>query len=140
MFVTQSLDFAHSVIAKVNTDQHGSGGWVATLILAGLFLPSVLGVVGTSNLSRLKALTFFPIALLLAFAYARLRRLPLEQSRLAIAWPVPYRQRLVACLFLFLATVLSALLARASVWAGPAVLLLLSTLPWQRWASPSGAP
>jgi hypothetical protein len=140
MVVTQSLDFAHSVIARVNTDQHGSGNWVATLILAGVFLPAMLGAVGTSGMSRLEASAFFPAAILLALGYTYLRRRPLNQLRQTIAHPVPHRERLVACVFLFVATVLSALAARTSNWAGPVVLLLLSALPWQRWAVPPGAP
>jgi uncharacterized membrane protein YfcA len=139
MVVTQSLDFAHSVIARVNTDQHGSGNWVATLILAGVFLPAMLGAVGTSGISRLEASAFFPAAILLALGYTYLRRRPLNQLRQTIAHPVPH-ERLVACVFLFVATVLSALAARTSNWAGPVVLLLLSALPWQRWAVPPGAP
>ena len=140
MVVTQSLDFAHSVVARVNADRHSIGNWVATLVLAGVFLPSVLGVVGTSGMSKREALAFFPVSLLLALGYTYLRRRPLDGLRQAMAHPVPHRERLVACIFLFAATVLSALAARSSHWAGPVVLVLLCALPWHRWAAPSGAP
>ena len=140
MLVVQSLDFAHTVIAKVNTNRHSDDAWVATLVLAGTFLPSVLGVAGTGGMSKAEAYWLFPAAIVLAFAYTYLRRKPLALLRQDIALPIPLRVRLVASLFLFLAVVLSALAAQTSTWAGPVVLLLVSALPWPRWAYSAGAP
>ena len=81
------------------------------------------------------------IAIVLAAAtYAYMRRNALQYLRGSIAQPVPHRLRLVACLFLFLAAVLSALAARAAPWAGLVALLLVAALPWQRWAGLPGAP
>ena len=141
MVVAQSLDLAYSVIARINNDRHGSGGLVATIALTGVFFPSFLGVAGAPGISRSEAIVCFASALLLALAYIYLRRKPLEYLRLTRASPVSMRERLVVCLFLFLSAVLSALAARTSAWAGPAVLLLVSALPWQRWAAPPiGAP
>jgi hypothetical protein len=139
MLVVQSLDFAHTVIAKVNTNRHSSDAWVATLVLAGAFLPSVLGLAGIDSMSKTEAYLLFSVALVLALVYTYLRRASLAQLRQAIALPIPLRARLVASLFLFLAVVLSALAAHASAWAGPVVFLLISALPWPRWASSAGA-
>jgi len=140
MLVVQSLDFAHTLIAKVGTNRHSDDAWVATLGLAGTFVPSVLGVAGTDDMSKSEAYLLFPAAIALAFVYVYLRRKPLARLRQEIALPIPLRARLVASLFLFLAAVLSALAARTSTWAGPVVLLLVSALPWPRWAYSAGAP
>jgi hypothetical protein len=140
MVVTRTLDFAHSVIARVNSDPSSEGSWVGTLMLAGLLLPSVLGIAGTTGLSKGEAALYSPIALLAAAAYAYLRRAELQSLREALAQPVPLRLRLIACLFLFCGASCSALAARVAPWAGPVVLSLVAVLPWQRWAGLSGVP
>ena len=140
MFVTQSLDFAHSVIVRVNSDRHGLGILVAIVAFAGVFLPTLLGVAGTSGMSKRDALAYLPLSFLLALGYTCLRQRSLSSLRQSLDRPVPYRERLTAFIFLFTATALTALTARVSQWAAPVVFVLLCALPWQRWAIPSGAP
>ena len=141
MVVVQSIDFAYYLIARINDDRHGNGRLVATIALAGVFFPSFAGIAGPPDISSAEAVVCFLMALLLTIVYGYLRREPLEYLRKTRAGSPSMRERIVVALYLFLSAVLSVLVARTSAWAGPAVFLLISALPWQRWADrPVGAP
>jgi hypothetical protein len=135
--VLRTFDFQLAALLTHNSDlAWGRRVFAYAVVGSQWFVPLLVALPGEVLPKREAVFLLLPAVTALAAVYARWRRRQIAEVEQSLRFPLPLRMRAVLFFVLFLTLVGSAVAAAYSALLSAAFVLVMASLPWQRWAGP----